>query len=96
MTQLIYILVPISVLVLNYPFMRTLYKRYNSNNKKILRKETCYLNRPPTPHKFSQTTNNKKPLTNCSCMNSDPDLCIHNTELLDKQYNDSLYKKYFT
>ena len=53
------------------------------NNNKILRKDLCYQNNLKKENKYAQRTNNIKPLTNCSCMTENPDICVYNRDLID-------------
>jgi len=83
MTRLVYLLVPLSIVVINYTFIKTFYRRHHMNNNKILRKDLCYQNNLKKENKYAQRTNNIKPLTNCSCMTENPDICVYNRDLID-------------
>lgn len=83
MNNLIYIIVPISIIAINGPLIKSYYRQAfltKNNTKKIpLRKDICFLSKknkcPMTSYK--QCTNNIVPTKFCDCSRSNYELCPH-------------------
>lgn len=81
MNNLVYALVPISIIVLNGPLIKSYYKqtiRNKTNCERISnRKDLCYLSKKKKcpMRSYKQCTNNILPLNRCDCRRINYEIC---------------------
>ena len=80
MNSLIYIIVPVSIIAINGPLIKSYFKSLNrqKNSKDFkLRKDNCYLSKKDNcpMSSYRQCTNNNLPKSPCDCMTENYELC---------------------
>ena len=93
MNNLIFIIVPISIIALNGPLIKSFLRKKDRSNQVYLRKDRCLNSKKDNcPMKsYKQCTNNVKPRFFCDCKRINYEICPHkNLDNINKIANNYL------
>ena len=89
MNNIILVAIPVSIIIINGPFIKNLYNRYKFMDRQPkMRADICYKQKPNycPMSSYKQCTNNYLPVTPCQCEERNSELCPIHQRVNEKMY----------